>query len=579
MRSVRFFVSYVRSDEASHTFALTLAKTLEERGHDVFVDVINLDVGAPWEEVLERQIVSCDAMVLLISERIAESYVKRELELAAARNRREGRPRVMPVRMNFRGSLGEELDATLNALHYLVWNGDADTLETIARIERSGRAAVRSPWPRIAAVTAAVALLAALFAWSVILLRVFDGDDPRAARRAHERLRLLERLVVPNAWLVGSWDPDRAAEAFCARRASAIENAAKAKWAMPRRRDADDGLLLAALAGLVRGSAPPAEAIVRYDAQHYGKLVATLRDPLELAGRSLAVLPGTPFLIAEEGRVWTCDGQWNCSVTPPLIASAVREAAFVSPSQLVAVTDAGAVQINLATGKIAALDADATSVAEALGVFAGTYRPPWARRAQRVVFGPCASCVSVLADGAVSVRDRENGRTSHVADRARAMDANGRALAVVWSDARVTFYDARLTVVAQPHVQNVDVDRLRAISLAGSGTEAALTHDGIVTIVSVAAESWRLVDETKEPGVVAAVYAGDLLVTRTFNDVRIWNPHAASVRQQPDPAALWVKWRKQLGLGINAAGEVVPGSRGAPQLGWNRVRRRIEEYH
>ena len=72
----------------------------------------------------------------------------------------------------------------------------------------------------------------------------------------------------------------------------------------------------------------------------------------------------------------------------------------------------------------------------------------------------------------------------------------------------------------------------------------AIVYNGRVLLIDPQHASHLLVDH-KTPGVAAAVFAADMLVTRTTTDVRIWRL-AGSKDEELSPVQLWMEWRKRI---------------------------------
>ena len=137
MATAKIFISYKRSIPVDETLAHTMHKTFVSCGHDVFIDVA-MTAGTDWVAELDKRIRWCDFLVVLLSEAAVESeMVQAEVRLAHQRRRRDGRPYILPVRVNYAGALGYELDAYLGRLQYISWKSEADTTEILAALETS----------------------------------------------------------------------------------------------------------------------------------------------------------------------------------------------------------------------------------------------------------------------------------------------------------------------------------------------------------------------------------------------------------------------------------------------------------
>jgi len=137
MPGSKLFISYKRSIPTDERLAHAMRDAFMALGHDVFIDV-TMTAGTDWVAEIDRRIRWCDYLIVLLSEAAAESeMVQAEVRLAHQGRRRDGRPNILPVRVNYTGSLGYELDAYLSRIQYVGWKGDADTAEVIAALQAS----------------------------------------------------------------------------------------------------------------------------------------------------------------------------------------------------------------------------------------------------------------------------------------------------------------------------------------------------------------------------------------------------------------------------------------------------------
>ena len=141
-RVARVFLSYKRHVEPDQTLAGELVRGLEQAGCTVFIDQ-RLTVGQAWAQEIERQVREADYLVVFLTADSSRSeMVRGEIEMARHYAAVASRPRILPVRVNFDGSLPYPLNAYLDKIQYATWNAPEDTprlLEELAR--RDGRAA------------------------------------------------------------------------------------------------------------------------------------------------------------------------------------------------------------------------------------------------------------------------------------------------------------------------------------------------------------------------------------------------------------------------------------------------------
>jgi AAA-like domain/TIR domain len=133
----KLFISYKRSMPDDETLAHAMRDRFAAAGHDVFIDV-GMKVGTDWVAEIARRIAWCDFLIVLLSQSAVESeMVQAEVRLAHQRRRRDGRPAILPVRVNYKGALDYELDAYLSRTQYVMWTGSSDTDRVIDELQKS----------------------------------------------------------------------------------------------------------------------------------------------------------------------------------------------------------------------------------------------------------------------------------------------------------------------------------------------------------------------------------------------------------------------------------------------------------
>jgi class 3 adenylate cyclase len=138
---LRVALLYKRNTEPDGRLLLLLEKRLSEGGHRVFVDR-HLAVGMQWAEEIDRQIRTADGVIPLLSEASIQSeMLAHEVHIAHETAQQRGRPRLLPVRVNYTGPLPEGLAVVLEPLEYALWESPADD-ECMAR---SLLSALRNP--------------------------------------------------------------------------------------------------------------------------------------------------------------------------------------------------------------------------------------------------------------------------------------------------------------------------------------------------------------------------------------------------------------------------------------------------
>ena len=125
---------YKRNAEPDEHVLRLLEATLSSNGHEVFVDR-NMKVGVEWAKEIERQVRTADAVVPLLSTAsISSEMLAYELQIAHEAAQREGRPRILPVRVAFEGALPESIAGILAPIQYVLWNGPEDDQRLAAEL-------------------------------------------------------------------------------------------------------------------------------------------------------------------------------------------------------------------------------------------------------------------------------------------------------------------------------------------------------------------------------------------------------------------------------------------------------------
>lgn len=102
---------------------------LREAGHQVFLDK-HLNMGVDWAREIEQRVRSADAVIPLLSfDSIHSEMLGFEVESAhEASQLNQGKPRLLPVRVNYTGPLPEPLASILDPVQYFLWEGEHDNL-------------------------------------------------------------------------------------------------------------------------------------------------------------------------------------------------------------------------------------------------------------------------------------------------------------------------------------------------------------------------------------------------------------------------------------------------------------------
>lgn len=143
----RVALLYKRSAQPDEQVLKLLETQLLANGHSVFIDR-HLAVGVEWAKEIEREIRTSDAIIPLLSPASMYSeMLAYEVEIAHAAAQQHGKPRLLPVRVNYTGPLPPEnsLPAILDPLEYTLWEGPQDDDRVVAEILQALRAPMAPP--------------------------------------------------------------------------------------------------------------------------------------------------------------------------------------------------------------------------------------------------------------------------------------------------------------------------------------------------------------------------------------------------------------------------------------------------
>jgi hypothetical protein len=122
-------VLYKRDAEPDQELVKLIEGELVGAGHSVFIDRY-LTMGVEWAREIESRIRSADAVIPLLSaDSIHSEMLGFEVESAhEASQLQNGRPRLLPVRVNYTGPLPEPMASILDPIQYFLWEGEQDNL-------------------------------------------------------------------------------------------------------------------------------------------------------------------------------------------------------------------------------------------------------------------------------------------------------------------------------------------------------------------------------------------------------------------------------------------------------------------
>ncbi len=126
---------YRRDGHPDQELVKFLEGQLGNNGCSVFTDR-HLTMGMDWAREIESRIRSADAVIPLLSaDSIYSEMLGFEIETAhEAAQLQQGRPRLLPVRIQYTGPLPEPLASILDPLQYFLWEGEQDNLGLVTEL-------------------------------------------------------------------------------------------------------------------------------------------------------------------------------------------------------------------------------------------------------------------------------------------------------------------------------------------------------------------------------------------------------------------------------------------------------------
>jgi hypothetical protein len=141
-KPLRLALLYRRNIQPDEQLLTWLERELTARRHEVFVDR-HMTIGVEWARELERQLREADAVIALLSASSVQSeMIAGELQIAHDEaQKRQGRPRILPVRINSTDKFPAEIASILDRLQYFLWQSAADNERLLAELIQAFRQA------------------------------------------------------------------------------------------------------------------------------------------------------------------------------------------------------------------------------------------------------------------------------------------------------------------------------------------------------------------------------------------------------------------------------------------------------
>jgi hypothetical protein len=129
---------YKRESQPDTGLVEFLEKQLNDNGCSVFIDR-HLTLGMDWAREIESRLRSADVVIPLLSgDSIYSEMLGFEIETAhEAAQTQHGKPRLLPVRVNYTGPLPEPLSSILDPIQYFLWEGSQDDLGLITELKEA----------------------------------------------------------------------------------------------------------------------------------------------------------------------------------------------------------------------------------------------------------------------------------------------------------------------------------------------------------------------------------------------------------------------------------------------------------
>jgi hypothetical protein len=134
-KTLRVALLYKRSAQPDDHVLSVLESGLRSAGHEVFVDR-HLRIGVEWAREIERQVRESDAVIPLLSAASVQSeMLGMEVQIASdAALQQFGKPRILPVRVDYSDGLPEPFYSILGQLQYHLWSSTRNDVELLTHL-------------------------------------------------------------------------------------------------------------------------------------------------------------------------------------------------------------------------------------------------------------------------------------------------------------------------------------------------------------------------------------------------------------------------------------------------------------
>ena len=132
---MRVALLYKRNAQPDEEILQLLESHLKGNGHSIFIDR-HLAIGIEWAKEIERQIKNSDAVIPLLSlPSIQSEMLAYEVQTAhEAAQQQRGKPRLLPIRINYDGPLTDQLGSILDPIQYALWHDRQDNQRLVDEV-------------------------------------------------------------------------------------------------------------------------------------------------------------------------------------------------------------------------------------------------------------------------------------------------------------------------------------------------------------------------------------------------------------------------------------------------------------
>lgn len=141
----KIVIVYKRRAMPDYWVLYMLERALKDFGHDVFIDQ-HLIGSTNWREEIRRRILAADFVIPLVSlESASSEMMLEEVRLATDEFEKNGRPRLLPIRVAYEGGLPSELATYLDPIQYILWEEPSEDRRVVGQVQAALQLEVDAP--------------------------------------------------------------------------------------------------------------------------------------------------------------------------------------------------------------------------------------------------------------------------------------------------------------------------------------------------------------------------------------------------------------------------------------------------